>query len=93
MEEVEKMKVWEAYAGDKKIGCKPITCEMVFRSFQSSDIKACEINNIFNYIATISCDGDCIGHLKRYLESEVVQDENRFLEVEDEFGEKQLRLW
>lgn len=87
------MKVWEAYAGDKKIGGKPITCEMVFRSFQSSDIKVCEINRIFNYIDTISCTSDCIGHLKRYLESEVGQAENEFLEVEDEFGEKQLRLW
>lgn len=87
------MLVWQAYAGDKKIGGEPITCDMVFKSFQKSNIKACEIQRIFHYIDGITCNGDCIGHLKRYLETEVGQAENGFLEVEDEFGKKQLRLW
>lgn len=84
------MKIWKAYAGDKKIGGRSITYDMVFKSFQKSNIKACEINRIFHYIDTVSCNGDCIGHLKRYLESEVGEVENGFLEVEDDNGERQL---
>lgn len=87
------MKVWKAYAGDKKIGGKPITCDMVFKAFNKSDIKACELQRIFHYLNGISCHGNCVGHLKQYLESEVGHDEKMFNEVKDEFGEIQLRLW
>lgn len=87
------MLVWQAYAGDKKIGGEPITCEMVFKSFQKSNIKACEIQRIFHYIDGITCNRDCIGHLKRYLESEVGEAEKSYSEIRDELGEIQLRMW
>lgn len=44
------MLVWQAYAGDKKIGGKSVTYEVVFKSFHKSHIKACELQEIFHYL-------------------------------------------
>ena len=87
------MEVWKVYAGDKKIGGKPVTYEMVFNSFQNSRIKACELQGIFHYLKELKCDTDCTECLKKYLQSEVRPKEEKFNEVMDEFGEIQLRLW
>lgn len=86
------MLVWQAYAGDKKIGGKPVTYEMVFKSFHKSHIKACELQRI-HYISELKCNRECTECLKQYLESEIRQEERTFKEVVDEFGEIQLRLY
>lgn len=87
------MLVWQAYAGDKKIGGKPVTYDMVFNSFQKSNIKSCELQRIFHYLRELKCNTDCTECLKQYLKSEVEQEEKRFNEVVDEFGEIQLKLF
>ena len=87
------MEVWKAYAGDTKIGGKPVTYEMVLKSFQKSRIKACELQGIFHYLKELKCDTDCTECLKRYLKSEVRPKEEKFNEVVDEFGEIQLKLF
>lgn len=87
------MQVWKAYAGNSKLGGKPVTVGVVHSSFSKSRIKACEIEDIFHYLGTIKCNGDCEEHLKSYLISEVGSEELAFKEVMDEFGESQLRLW
>ena len=86
------MLVWQVYAGDKKIGGKPVTYDMVLNSFQKSNIKACELQSIFHYLRELKCNIDCTECLKWYLKSEV-EDKKRFNEVIDEFGEIQLRLF
>lgn len=87
------MQVWKAYAGDSKLGGKPVTEDVVFTSFTKSNIKACELQDIFHYLECINCLGDCRDHLKQYLNSEVGFKEITYNEVKDEFGESQLRLW
>lgn len=87
------MLVWQAYAGDKKIGGKAITYELVLKSFQKSGIKACELQRIFHYTEDITCNKECVECLKQYLKSEIGHEEKRFNEVVDEFGEIQLRLF
>ena len=87
------MLVWQAYAGDKKIGGKPVTYDMVFHSFQKSRIKACELQGIFHYLRELKCDRDCTECLKRYLKTDIEQEGKSFNEVVDEFGEIQLRLY
>lgn len=87
------MLVWQAYAGDKKIGGNPVTYEMVFNSFQKSYIKACELQRIFHYLDGLKCNRNCAECLKRYLKTDIGQEEKSFNEVVDEFGEIQLRLY
>ena len=87
------MQVWKAYAGESKLGGKPVTAELVHKSFIKSNIRACELQGIFHYLEDIKCTGNCEEHLRQYLNSEVGIKELAFREVKDEFGEKQLRLW
>lgn len=87
------MQVWKVYVGNSKLGGKPVTSEVVHKSFAKSNIKACELQGIFHYLQDIKCTGNCEEHLWHYLNSEVGIKELGFIEVKDEFGEKQLRLW
>lgn len=87
------MEVWKVYAGEAKIGGKPVTYDMVLKSFQKSHIKACELQGIFHYLKELKCDTDCTECLKRYLQAEVRPKEEKFNEVIDEFGEIQLKLF
>lgn len=88
------MKVWEKYCSPfNEIGGEPITMDIVLKSFQKSDIKACQLQGIFHYLHSIKCNGDCLGHMRIYLSSEVGENEADYEEVTDENGDKQLRMW
>lgn len=87
------MQVWKAYVGNSKLGGKPVTADVVHKSFSKSNIKACELQGIFHYLEDIKCIGNCEEHLRKYLNSEIGTKEVAFKEVKDEFGETQLRLW